>query len=76
MFEDEDGLVAGARLFGISNQVAEHLFLTGTPEAFAYHGQATRKKVIGHLEILRMKKLAESVPGSTIDVTDFVSVDA
>ena len=76
VFEGEDGILAGVKFFGISNQVAEHLFLTGTPEAGAYQWLASRKKAIGHLEVLRMKKLAESVPGSTIEVTDFVSADA
>ena len=75
-FANEDGLEAGARLFGISHEVAERLFLTGNWETGAYYGNATRKAVLAHLEVLKMKKLAEIETGRTVEVRDFEAVKA
>jgi len=77
-FDGEVGCLAGAKFFGITLEVSTHIFVASDPErGGAYTTRhPDRKAAIAHLEILRMKKLAESVPGSTIEVTDFVAVDA
>lgn len=75
-FEGVDGLTAGAKLFGISPEVSERLFVTGNFETGAYQGRPTRKAVIAQLEVLRMKKLAEIETGGTIEAKDFAFIDA
>jgi hypothetical protein len=76
-FGDVAGCAAGAAFFGISHEVSERLFIAGDPilgSAYASRNPA-RKEAIAHLEILRMKKLAEIEVGGKIEAKDFVAAE-
>ena len=77
-FEDTIGCEAGARFFGIPVEVSNRLFVAGDPIlGSAYRTRnPERKEAIAHLEVLKMKKLAELEVGTEIHAEDFVAVDA
>jgi hypothetical protein len=75
-YEDVSGCDAGAKFFGIPLTVALHLFVTGDFVHGAYKACPSRKAVLAHLEVLRLKKLAEIETGGLVAVEDFVAVGA
>lgn len=76
-FDHETGCVAGARFFGITFEVSQRLFVAADPilgSAYTTRNPA-RKEAIAHLEVLKMKKLAEIEVGTEIEAKDFVAAE-